>query len=337
MPEPCLPIGDASARSTRVCGVGAYRPARIVTNAEIAPRLGVTAEWIEKRSGIRSRRYAGPTETVAAMGAAAAGKALAMARLEARQIDCVLVATTSHLTQMPALAVEIAHELGICQPAAFDLVAACAGFCYGLGIGSAMVSAGAANHVLVIGTERATDILDPADPATAFLFADGAGAVVIGPSASPRIGPVAWGSDGSKLGMIGMTGRWVPELRERPEIQWPVIGMSGWRVFRWATEELAPIAQQAITAAGLTPGHIAAFIPHQANLLITRALARGLELSAGTVVARDIETSGNTSAASIPLAMERLLETGEAHHDDVALLIGFGSGMAYASQVILLP
>jgi 3-oxoacyl-[acyl-carrier-protein] synthase-3 len=200
-----------------------------------------------------------------------------------------------------------------------------------------MVRAGTAEYVLLIGAERITDILDPDDPATAFLFADGAGAVVVGPSETPGIGPVVWGSDGSRAAAVGMTGRWDPALREQPELPWPRLGMSGWRVYRWATTELAPAARRAVEAAGLELSDIDAFIPHQANMLIIDELAGQLGLRADVVIARDITDSGNTSSASIPLALDRLLAAGQVSGGMTALTIGFGSGVVYAGQVIEIP
>jgi 3-oxoacyl-[acyl-carrier-protein] synthase-3 len=180
----------APGRPSRIHGIGSYRPVRVVDNEYVAQKIGVSPEWIESRSGIRTRRYAGPTETVAAMGMAAAAKALAMAGVDPGQVGSVVVATTSHLTQMPALAPEIAHGLGAGNASAFDISAACAGFCRALAVGSSMVSAGTADYVLVVASERATDIFDETDKSTAFLFADGAGAAVVGPAERPGIGPV---------------------------------------------------------------------------------------------------------------------------------------------------
>lgn len=324
-------------RHTRLLGVGAYRPRRVVGNEGIAARIDVSAEWIESRSGIKTRRYAEDDETLAVMGLAASTDALAMAGLEPGMVDCVIVATTTHLTQMPALAPEIAATLGIAGAAAFDISAACAGFCHALGIASDLVSAGTADHVLVIGAERVTDILDRDDPSTAFLFADGAGAVVVGPSDVPGIGPVVWGSDGTRLRHIGMTGFWIPELRADHELPWPRLGMTGWKVYRWATEELVAVSRKAVEAAGLTPAQLDAFVPHQANILITHALANGLELPDTTAIAHDIADTGNTSAASIPLAIERMVRERSAPGGGNALLIGFGSGLVYAAQVVALP
>ena len=324
-------------RHSRILGLGVYRPRRSVGNAEIAGHLGLREDWIVKRSGIRCRGYAEPDESLLMMAREAAAKALASAGVEPDRIGCVVVATTTHLSQMPSLASQVTRALGATNAASFDLLAACAGFPYGLTLASDMVRAGTADHVLMIGAERITDILDRDDASTAFLFADGAGAVVVGVSDRQQIGPVSWGSDGSRAEAVGMTGYWDPALRTDPSLPWPRLGMSGWRVYRWASTELAPAARRAIEAAGLTVSDIDVFVPHQANLLIIEELARQLGLREDAVIARDITDTGNTSAASIPLALDRLLAADEVTSGMRALTIGFGSGLVYAGQVIEIP
>jgi 3-oxoacyl-[acyl-carrier-protein] synthase-3 len=322
---------------TRILGLGTYRPTRVIPNAELAERLGVTEEWMQRRSGIRERRFSGPDESVPAMAVAACGKALAAAGMAPEDVDVVIAASSTHMIQFPSLAAEVGFALGANRPAAFDLSAACAGFCHAVAVASDLVRGDTARTVVVVGSERAYDILDPDDQSTAFLFGDGAGAVVIGPAHERGIWPVAWGSDGSRAAAIRMSGYWTTELRADPQRPWPVIQMSGWKVIRWAANELAPVARRAMEAAGIGPANLDAFIPHQANMLITNALAEQLELPASVAIARDIASSGNTSAASVPLAMDRLLDAGEARSGDLALLIGFGSGMVYAAQVVRLP
>ena len=326
----------AGAQHSRIAGVGGYRPKRVVTNAEICEYIDSSDEWIRSRSGIQTRRWAGPDETVAEMSVAAAGKALAQAGVAPDQVGCVLVATVSHLLQTPSVAADIAHRLGATRAAALDISAACAGFCYGVAMASDMVRGGSAEYVVVIGVERLSDITDPHDRSTAFLFGDGAGAVVIGPSDTPGIGPVAWGADGSQLDVIEQTNSWL-ELRDNPDLSWPVLRMAGQTVFRWASYQMVPVARQAMELAGVTAQDLDAFIPHQANMRITDAMIRALKLPAHVPVARDIAETGNTSAASIPLAMERMLGSGEVASGGIALLIGFGAGLVYAAQVVTLP
>lgn len=328
--------GTTAERYSRILSVGAYRPERVVTNAEICAYTGLKEEWIELRSGIRTRRYAGADEPLPLMATTAAAKALAAAGIEGRQLGCVIAATITHMLQTPALAVDVAHRLGARDAAAFDVSAACAGFCHAVSLANTLVSTGQVDYVLVIGSERMTDILDHDDKDTAFIFADGAGAVVVGPSETPGIGPAVWRADGSRSSVLGMTDYWTPEIKEDPD-RWPVIQMSGWKVYRWATNELAPAAREILRLAGIGVEDLDAFIPHQANMLITDHLVQELGLPERTVVARDITEAGNTSAASIPLAMERMLSTGEVASGATALLLGFGAGLVFAGQVVRLP
>jgi 3-oxoacyl-[acyl-carrier-protein] synthase III len=326
-----------AARESRILGIGGYRPARSVPNEEIIANIDSSDEWIRTRSGIASRRWANEQETVVAMSLEAAGKALAQAGLTPVQIGCVIVSTVTHLYQTPSAAAEIAHKLGTNRAAAFDISAACAGFCYGLGLASDMVRGGTAEHVLVIGVERLSDLTDHHDRSTAFLFADGAGAAVVGPSSEPGIGQVVWGSDGEQLDLIKQKQEWREALFAEDGPQLPALVMQGNAVFRWASYEMAKVAEQALAAAGVTADELDVFVPHQANDRITTAMARALKLPERVVIARDIAEQGNTSAASIPLALERLIETGEARSGQLALLIGFGAGLVYGAQVVRIP
>jgi len=325
------------SREARLLGIGGYRPARIVPNAEIVERIDSSDEWIRTRSGIATRRWANEDETVVAMSVAAGGKALAHAGITPDQVGCVVVSTVTHLYQTPSAAAEIAYKLGTDRAAAFDISAACAGFCYGVSLGADMVRCGTADHVLVIGVERLSDLTDQTDRSTAFIFADGAGAAVVGPSDEPGIGPVVWGSDGQHLDLIRQREEWRDALFAPGGPRMPHLTMEGNAVFRWAVYEMAKVAREAIDAAGITPDDLDVFVPHQANMRITDAMARALKLPASVVTARDIIEQGNTSAASIPLAIERLLETGQARSGDLALLIGFGAGLVYAAQVVRIP
>ncbi|GAA3065408.1 ketoacyl-ACP synthase III [Streptomyces olivoverticillatus] len=320
----------------RIMGVGGYRPVRVVPNEEILKHIDSSDEWIRSRSGIATRHWAGPEETVAAMSIEAAGKAIADAGIAPEQIGAVLVSTVSHFKQTPAIATEIAHKIGAGRPAAFDISAGCAGFGYGLALAKGMVTEGSAEYVLVIGVERLSDLTDLKDRATAFLFGDGAGAVVIGPSKELAMGPTVWGSEGDKAETIKQTVAW-DVYREETDVRFPAITQEGQAVFRWAVFEMAKIAQQALDEAGVSPEDLDVFIPHQANMRIIDSMVKTLKLPDSVTVARDVETTGNTSAASIPLAMERLLATGAAKSGDTALLIGFGAGLVYAATVVTLP
>ncbi|MBD3003135.1 MULTISPECIES: ketoacyl-ACP synthase III [unclassified Streptomyces] len=322
----------------RILGVGGYRPTRVVPNEEILKHIDSSDEWIRSRSGIATRHWAGPDETVAAMSVEAGGKAIADAGVTPEQIDAVIVSTVSHLKQTPAVATEIAHLLGTGKPAAFDISAGCAGFGYGLTLAKGMITDGTAEHVLVIGVERLSDLTDLEDRATAFLFGDGAGAVVVGPSKEPAIGPTVWGSEGDKSDTITQTLPWdVYRGQDAADVRYPALRQEGQAVFRWAVYEMAKVAQQALDEAGVSADELDAFIPHQANMRIIDSMIKTLKLPEHVTVARDVETTGNTSAASIPLAMERLLATGQAKSGDTALVIGFGAGLVYAATVVTLP
>jgi 3-oxoacyl-[acyl-carrier-protein] synthase-3 len=325
---------------SRISGLGVYRPTTVVTNAEICENIESSDEWIQDRSGIIERRHAPADITIIDMAVSAAEKAIADAGLTAADIDNVIVSTISHPYQTPSAAVFIADRLGIPNPGAMDISAACAGFCYAIGMADAEVSTGQSKNTLVIGVEKLSEWIDINDRGTAFIFADGAGAVIVSPSDTAQIGPTLWGSDGSNWDAIVMS----PGLHELRSAdpkkiagEFPVLRMQGQKVFRWTVSEMPKIAHAAIEAAGLTPADIDVFVPHQANLRITKAMMKALGFPETIKVAEDIQYSGNTSAASIPLALDQLRSTGVAKSGDIALLIGFGAGLAYASQVVRVP
>jgi 3-oxoacyl-[acyl-carrier-protein] synthase-3 len=334
--RPQLSTTKAGATHARILGVGGYRPAQVITNEEVITRIDSSDEWIRDRSGIVTRHAAAADETVVDMAAVAADKALANAGVTADQLGCVIVATVTHLWQTPSAAAILGHRLGATNAAAFDISAACAGFCHALALANDMVRAGTAEHVLIVGVEKLTDMVDPYDRGTAFLFGDGAGAAVVGRSATPGIGPVVWGADGSQSTAITQTESW-QILKDDPGHKFPTLAMNGQQVFRWAVFQMAPVCEQTLAAAGISAADLDAFIPHQANLRIIDAMVKKLELPDTVAVARDIVDTGNTSAASVPLAMERMLDSGQAPHGGTALLIGFGAGLSFAAQVVVLP
>jgi 3-oxoacyl-[acyl-carrier-protein] synthase-3 len=317
--------------------LGVYRPERVVTNEEILERIDSSDEWIRSRSGITTRRFAAPDETVGMMGAEAAGKALASAGLTPSDVDVFIVATATHLMQTPSAAAEVALRLGGTTAASFDISAACAGFCHGLALADDMIRGGTARTVVVVGVEKLSDFLNRDDRSTAFIFGDGAGAAVVGASETSGIGPVVWGSDPSGFDLIRQDKPWDVTYAQPDGPRWPWLEMDGNPVFRWAAFEMAKAATQALAAAGLTVDDIAAFVPHQANMRITDAMARALKLPPHVAIARDIAEQGNTSAASVPLALHRLVDDGEVRSGDLALLIGFGAGLVYAAQVVEVP
>lgn len=332
---------SSGARFAKIMGVGGYRPRRVVDNAEILTYIDSSDEWIRTRSGIVERRWASADETVSMMSQAAARKAMERAGVEPGQIDTVIVATVTHLHQTPAIATTIASELGATNAAAFDISAACAGFCYATAMADSFVRTGASTYVLIIGVERLSDMTDKHDRSTAFIFADGAGAAVIGPSDTAAIGPVVWGSDGDQADLIEQSEPWTTAMdahaHEDGLPHWPMLRMNGNPVFKWASYTMAKTAAEAMDAAGVRPEDLEVFVPHQANNRITDAMLKALKLPSEVVVGRDIIHHGNTSAASIPLAIETLLESGQAHSGQTCLIIGFGAGLVYAGQVILLP
>ncbi|HYB18146.1 MAG TPA: beta-ketoacyl-ACP synthase III [Streptosporangiaceae bacterium] len=315
------------AAGARIMSLGDYQPANVITNDDLAAQVDTSDEWIRSRVGIVSRRIAGPDESVADMAVVAGGKALAGSGLSPADIDLVIVATCSAEAAIPNASAVVAHRLGIVAPGAYDLNAACAGFCYALATASDAVRVGTARHVLVIGSEKMTAWIDPHDRSTCIIFADGAGAAVVGPVAGgepPGIGPVVWGSAGDMASKIA-----IPDRRS-------YMYQEGQAVFRWATTALHPIAAQACERSGLDVSDLTAFVPHQANLRIIEAIARRLGVPRERL-ADDIVHAGNTSSASIPLALSRMAERGEAKAGSPALLLGFGAGMCYAAQVVTVP
>ncbi|GAA1456026.1 beta-ketoacyl-ACP synthase 3 [Williamsia maris] len=328
-------------------GIGAYRPSRIVSNAEVCETLDSSDEWIYERSGIRNRRYISGDETAKSMAIAAAERAIENSGVPKEKIGAILLATLSWKTKIPHGAPQIAFELGINGIPAFDIASGCGGFGYGLGIATDMVRAGSAEYVVVIGVETLSVVLDPTDRNTAFIFGDGAGAVVVGPSEVNGISPTVWGSDGENAEAIGQSYD-IIEYMDRAEefqsrdpetdpVERMVVTMQGSRVFRWAAITLPKALASTLELSGVTAEDIEVFVPHQANARINELMRKNLGLPDDLPMANDIENTGNTSAASIPLAMEEMLASGKAKGGQTALLLGFGAGLSYAGQVVTLP
>ncbi|SKB95793.1 3-oxoacyl-[acyl-carrier-protein] synthase-3 [Arthrobacter sp. 49Tsu3.1M3] len=340
--------------NTRIMGIGAYRPSVIVTNEDVCQWIDSSDEWIRQRTGIITRHRAPADVSVIDMAEGAAREALQKAGIEASQLGAVIVSTVTHPYATPSAAASLADRLGATPAPAFDISAACAGYCYGIAQGDALVRSGAASYVLVVGAEKLSDVIDNTERTISFLLGDGAGAVLIGPSDTPGIGPSVWGSDGSKWDAIGMTHSML-DIRElaltgkrgaavsdeeaavTDASLWPTLRQDGQTVFRWAVWEMAKVAQQALDAAGIRPEDLAAFIPHQANMRIIDEMAKKLQLPETVKIARDIADAGNTSAASIPLATHRLLEENPELSGGLALQIGFGAGLVFGAQVVVLP
>ena len=334
MTRPTLTQATGPAH-TRILGVGGVRGERVVPNDELIGPIDSSDEWIRQRTGIITRTRALPETTAIELATDAAAEAIAKSGIDPQQIDAVIVATVSNPKQTPSVSAIVADRVGANPAAAFDLNAACAGFAYGVAQADALIRAGAAHYVVVVGAEKLSDIVDPTDRSISFLLGDGAGAVVIGPSDTPGIGPTVWGSDGSKAEAVGMNGT-LTQFRDG-EVPWPTLRQEGPTVFRWAVWEMVKVARQALEAAGVEASDLAAFVPHQANMRIIDEFAKQLKLPDTVVIGRDIETTGNTSAASIPLATHRLLEEHPELSGGLALQIGFGAGLVFGAQVVVLP
>lgn len=339
--------------ASRILSVGGYRPANRVTNDELAGPIDSSDEWIRQRTGIVTRQRADAETSLVDMALAAGRQAIERAELEPSDIGAVILATVTFPYPTGSGAAIIAGELGIHVPA-YDISAACAGYCYGVAQADALVRSGMAENVLVIGAEKLSDYVDPTDRSISFLLGDGAGAVVVGPSNEPGISKSNWGSKGEDWEMIRMTRSniemrdIIQEVEETGDATaitepgskgsvWPTLRQEGPSVFRWAVWEMAKVAKQTLADAGVEPEDLAAFLPHQANMRIIDEFAKQLGLPEGVAIGRDIEDAGNTSAASIPLAMDRLLQEQPDLSGGLALQIGFGAGLVYGAQVVQLP
>lgn len=320
---------------SRIYALGAARGELAVTNDEIAGPIDSSDEWIRQRTGIITRRRAGAGTSLMDMSVAASKEAIEKSKLNPAEIDAVILATISFPYQTPSGATLLAEKVGAVGAAAYDISAACAGYCYGIAQADSLIRSGTARYVLVVGAEKLSDFIDPTDRSISFLLADGAGAALVGPSDHPGISKTVWGSDGSNWDKVGMTGSLV-DFRDG-KIAWPTLVQEGQSVFRWAVWEMVKVAKQALEASGLEASDLSALVTHQANVRIIDEFAKQLGLPDSVVVAKDIVDTGNTSAASIPLAMHRLLAEGQVKSGGYALEIGFGAGLAYAAQVVELP
>lgn len=323
-------------KGSKIVGVGGYRPARIVTNNELAPLIDSSDQWIRERSGIIHRRFANDEETVAEMAKLATLKALEFAQIDPADVDLLLLATATNPAQLPNLAMEIAHKVGATKAGAYDVGAACSGFSYGLAAASEAVLAGDSQVAVIVGSERMSDFVSRYDRGTAFLFGDGAGAFVVTKSDDFAIASPVWGSDGSMAQAICMTKSWT-DFQVETKSDFPALKMEGQKVFRWAITEMVDVAHAALAKAGITIEDLSAFVPHQANQRITDHIAKSLKLPESVAIAKDGIEMGNTTAATIPLALETLLNNKEVKSGDLALVMGFGAGLSYSGQVIVVP
>ena len=325
-PAPALGVG------ARILSVAHHQPTRVVTNEELAALVDTSDEWIRSRIGIATRHIAGEDESVADMAAGAAAKAVARAGVDAADIDLVIVATCTAMDRMPSVAALVARRLGIPAAGVFDVNAACAGFSYALATASLAVRGGESRTALVIGADKMSDFLDWEDRSTCVIFGDGAGAAVVTAAEGAGqggIGPVVWGSrpERGEAITLGTSG---------PEGPPAVFRQDGRVVYRWALTALAPVAREACERAGVAVSELGAVVTHQANARIIDAVT-GQIGAEGAVVARDVVDSGNTSAASVPLALSKLVERGEVSSGEPVLLFGFGAGLSFAGQVVRCP
>ncbi|MFD1536880.1 beta-ketoacyl-ACP synthase III [Nonomuraea guangzhouensis] len=309
---------------SRMVATGHYQPAKVLTNDDLAAMVDTSDEWITKRVGIRTRRMAGPEEGVTELAGHAAAKALAGSGLDASDIDLVLVATCTQTERAPNIASRVAAKLGVPDAAVMDLGVSCSGFTHALAMADHTIRAGAATHALVVGVDKMTDVTDWSDRTTCVLTGDGAGAAVLSAAAEPEIGPVVWGS--------------APELGDAVRIGGTPtrFAQDGQTVYRWATTRLPDIARRACERGGVQPEELAAVVLHQANLRIIEPIAQKIG-AVNAIVARDVVESGNTSAASVPLALSKLLERGEVRRGAPMLLFGFGGNLSYAGMIVHCP
>ncbi len=320
---------------TKIYALGASRGHRVVTNDDIAGPIDSSDEWIRQRTGIVTRKRADQEQSLIDMAVEASTEAIQKSGIKPEEIGAVILATITFPYQTPSGASLLAELVGAHGAAAYDISAACAGYCYGIAQADALVRAGTSKYVLVVGGEKLSDFIDPKDRSISFLLGDGAGAAIVGPSDHPGISKSVWGSDGANWDKVGMTSS-ILDFRDG-KTEWPTLVQEGQSVFRWAVWEMAKVAKQALAESGLEASDLSALVTHQANIRIIDEFAKQLELPESVVVARDIVETGNTSAASVPLAMHRLLAEGKVKSGGYALQIGFGAGLAFAAQVVQLP
>jgi 3-oxoacyl-[acyl-carrier-protein] synthase-3 len=320
---------------TRIYALGASRGHQTVTNDDIAGPIDSSDEWIRQRTGIVTRKRADSEQSLIDMAVEASKEAIEKSGIDPAEIGTVILATITFPYQTPSGASLLAELVGAHGAAAYDISAACAGYCYGIAQADALVRSGTSKYVLVVGAEKLSDFIDPTDRSISFLLGDGAGAAIVGPSDHPGISKSVWGSDGANWDKVGMTSS-ILDFKDG-KAEWPTLIQEGQSVFRWAVWEMAKVAKQALAESGLEASDLSALVTHQANIRIIDEFAKQLELPDSVVVARDIVDTGNTSAASIPLAMHRLLTEGKVKSGGYALEIGFGAGLAFAAQVVELP
>ena len=319
-----------------IAGIGVCLPERVLTNDELAEMVDTNDAWIQERTGIRQRRIAAADQAASDLGIAAAREALSSAGVAPQDIDLIIVATATPDMQFPATACLIAEKLGLDATPAFDVAAGCTGFIYALTIGSQFIVNGFYRTVLVIGTEVLSKVTNWTDRETCILLADGAGAVVLRPVAAGQgILAMKLGADGAggKELSLPAGGSRLPLTAEGLAANLNKLHMNGSEVFKFAMKMLPEVTGQALKLAGLTPADLALIIPHQANLRIIEAAARRMELPLEKFMV-NLDRYGNTSSASIPIALHEALATGRVRPGDALALTGFGAGLTWGAVVL---
>lgn len=313
---------------TKILGTGSYLPVQVRTNADLEQMVDTTDEWIVSRTGIRQRRIAAPDETVATMGCHAADKAIEMAEIDKDEIGLIIVATTSSSNAFPSAACEIQNYLGIKDAVAFDLAAACAGFAYAISVADQYIKTGFVKKALIVGSDALSRTLDPNDRGTIILFGDGAGAMVVGASEEPGIISTHLHADGRYGELLTLPNH------DRVDPSKPdYLTMKGNDVFKVAVTELAHIVDEALDANNIDKSELDWLVPHQANLRIISATAKKLGMGMDKVVIT-LDRHGNTSAASVPAALDEAVRDGRIQRGQLILLEAFGGGFTWGSALI---
>jgi 3-oxoacyl-[acyl-carrier-protein] synthase-3 len=316
---------------SRICGTGSYLPARIMTNAEFAARLDTSDAWIRERTGIVQRHIADNTQTSSDLALEASNQALQAAGVAAQEIDLIIVATSTPDYVFPSTACLLQAKLGVKGSTAFDLQAVCSGFVYGIATADAFIKSGRHKKALVVGAEVFSRILDWNDRGTCVLFGDGAGAVVLAAGANPGIHASVLRADGSHADMLSVPGN----VCGGAVAGSPFLQMNGQAVFKFAVKVLEESARETVAAAGMQLADIDWLIPHQANVRILDATARKLGLPPEKLVVT-VDHHGNTSAASVPLALDEFIRAGRIRPGHRLLLQGVGGGFTWGSSVVTL-
>ncbi|HSN46427.1 MAG TPA: beta-ketoacyl-ACP synthase III [Casimicrobiaceae bacterium] len=314
---------------SRIAGTGSYLPSQVLTNHDLARRVDTSDAWIRTRTGIRGRRIAAPAESTSDLALHAARAALDAAGVASQDVDLVVVATTTPDMVFPSTACILQAKLGARGGPAFDLQAVCSGFVYALAVADRMVAGGLARNALVVGAEIYSRILDWTDRGTCVLFGDGAGAVVLVPSATPGIVGAHLHADGRHADVLCVPGT----LSEGAVVGSPFVRMDGGAVFKFAVKALCDVAEEALGEARLTAADINWLVPHQANLRIIEATAKRLGVPMERVVTT-VDRHANTSAASIPLALDEAVRDGRIETGQRVLLLGVGGGFTWGSILL---